>query len=702
MTYKNNFIRIGLPTAQRRDALQKLLDLTKYLGQAIFCVWFWLGLFIFLVDMVLTQAAAASRISDLTEMSIEELMTVEVTHTIARKSKQVTQTAAAVFVITNEDIRRSGVTSIPEALRMVPGLQVAQIDANKWAITARGFNGYFANKLLVLMDGRTVYTPLYSGVYWDVQDIMLEDVARIEVIRGPGASLWGANAVNGVINIITKPASETDGGLAMGGGGTEQRAFGALRYGDKLGKRIDYRIYAKAFNRDKSYDPRGEEAKDAWQAARGGGRMDWQMSDKDLLTLQGDYYNGESGTFGSYPSFDPPYRVDIEKQMPYSGGNLLGNWQRSFADDSELICQIYYDHGSTERGQPLMTEVRDTYDLDLQHRIRVGTRQEVIWGLGYRLTRAELDDNDIASFSAKVRTDDLYSLFIQDEIALLPARLSLLIGSKFEKNEYTDWEIQPDIRMLWLPSDRHTFWAAISRAVKTPSQAEHDARLIQRVMPTTPLISMAYQGSREFRSEELTAYELGYRHVPAESFSLDIALFYNQYDNLKTVEPGDPYLEGEPPYFIVPFYVDNKMEGHTIGAELAVEYRPKNWWRLTGAYTHLQMELKADDDSNSMILVYDEDDSPRHQLSVRSSMNLTRKWELDLWGRYVDELSAQDVPAYTTMDARIAWSPASDLEVSLVGQNLLASNHAEYDSDMLFFYPTDAERGVYGKLTWRF
>ena len=636
---------------------------------------------------------------DLTELSIEDLMSVEVT-TVSRKAQRLTDSTAAVFVISAEDIRRSGVTSIPEALRMVPGLEVARISANAWAITARGFNGRFANKLLVLMDGRSVYSPIYSGVYWDVQDTLLEDVDRIEVIRGPGASLWGANAVNGVINIITRPASQTQGGMVTGGIGTEERGFGALRYGGAIGDAAHYRAYVKYFDRDNSQNLQGGEAHDGWDIARGGGRIDWQMSDRDELTVQGDFYDGEVGNEGTAFSLSPPYLIPIIEASQVSGGNLLGRWNRWLSSSSDLAFQVFYDR--TEREYYIFGETRDTVDVDFQHRFGLGRRQELLWGLGYRMTRGDLDTTEAVQFDDDDRRDQLFSFFVQDDITLLPERLYLTIGSKFENNDYTGFEIQPNIRMLWRADDRNTFWSAVSRAVRTPGVAEHDTQLIQQVIPGTPITEISFQGDDDFRSETLIAYEAGYRVQPHERFSADLALFYNQYDHLRTIEPGTPYLDGSPPHVVAPYMAGNLMEGYTYGLEFAVDYFPLDGWRLQGAYTYLKMHLKRKEGSLDTTAVLSEGDIPRHQVSIRSTLDLPKGFELDLWLRCVDDLPTQSVSAYWNMDARIGWRPTPSWAFSLVGQNLFDSSHQEFDPEIIDLSASEIERGFYFKATWHF
>lgn len=660
----------------------------------------WSGMAVVLAMLSPTMAPASPR--DLTELSIEDLMTVEVTTTVARKPQRVTDTAAAVFVITAEDIRRSGVTSIPEALRMVPGLQVARIDANKWAISARGFNGVFANKLLVLMDGRTVYSPWYSGVFWDVQDTLLEDVSRIEVIRGPGASLWGANAVNGVINIITRPAAETQGGLAVGITGTEERATGALRYGGKMGDAGYYRAYAKYAARDAGVGLDEEKGADDWHLSRGGGRMDWQWGEKDRLTLQGDIYDGSVGTEGNIISVAPPYVSPFAEQIPVSGGNVIGRLQHNISPGSDINFQLYYDR--TNRTYLIIDETRETYDLDFQHRFQWGERQEWMWGFGYRQILSDTEGSESVQLRINDRTDRLWSFFLQDEIHLVPERLSLLLGTKIEKNDYTDVEYQPNARLLWTPTLQHTFWTAVSRAVRTPAQAEHDGILLQGVIitPGSPNTFLTFRGDPSYKSEELTAYELGYRFHPKARYALDLALFFNQYDDLRSLEAGTPVLQGVPPYVLQPVVVANKMQGCTYGAELAADYRPLDGWRLQAAYTYLEMDLTHDDDSTDAISASAQGESPKHMLSLRSAMDLGERWALDFWLRYTGDLPAQNIDAILAMDARLAWHPTKRLELSVVGQNLLDDVHPEYNPEILDWMPSQVERSVYGKVMWHF
>ena len=641
---------------------------------------------------------------DLSEMSIEDLMNMEIT-SAGKKAQKLSEAAAAVFVITQEDIRRSGATSIPEMLRMVPGLEVARNDADIWAVSSRGFNGRLANKLLVLMDGRSVYTPLYSGVFWDLQDTVLDDVERIEVIRGPGATLWGANAVNGVINIITKHARDTTGGLASVTAGSEERE-GAFRLGGKIGAATYFRMYAKNFKRDSGIDEDGQDTYDAWDHLRSGFRIDSGQGD-DQLTVQGDAYTGEEGQTVVIPNLMPPYAQTFNETITARGGNLITRWRRIISTTSELSLQFYYDR--TELFTTLLNDRRNTYDLDLQHSFSLGERQGIIWGLGYRRTSDNITNSFGASFDPEKRRDTLTSAFVQDDITLVKDRLRLTLGTKFEHNDYTGRELQPNGRILWTPKENHSVWAAVSRAVRTPSRAEHDAFLVSQVLPpgyiqAYPLpVVIAMQGDDSFDSEELNAYELGYRFQPLEQLAVDIATFYNDYDKLRTITTGDPYLvTGLMPYVVVPVLAGNDMKGHTYGAEVAVDWRVMDWWKLQGAFTYTQMRLDEPDDATTTSPGLSNGETPHQQYSLRSTLNPHRDVDFDLWVRHVSRLPDQDVKAYTTLDVRFAYRPVAGIEISLVGQNLLSRSHEEFSPEIVDTMPSEVERSAYGKLTWKF
>ena len=607
--------------------------------------------------------------SDLKNLSIEELMEIDVT-SVSRRSERLAGAAAAITVLTNEEIRRSGATSLPEALRLANALHVARFDSRTWAISARGFNIGTANKMLVLIDGRSVYTPLFSGVFWDVQDVLLDDVERIEIIRGPGATLWGANAVNGVINIITRSARDTQGGLAYLGAGTEDRALAAGRYGGALGERTSYRGYAKYHYIDALALARGGSAEDPLRRAQGGFRLDSQASDRDALTFQGDVYTGVIGEL-TRPDTD----VD--------GGNLLGRWTRQLSEESALELQVYWDR--THRRVPRQFEEdRDTLDLDFQHRLPLGTRHDLVWGLGYRISHDDIVNTPVVTWVPDSDTQELFSAFAQDEISLMADRLRLTLGSKFEANESTGLEVQPSVRAAWIPDSRRTLWGAISRAVRTPTRIDEDVRFL------LPNGSVLIQGSRDFESEDLLAYELGYRYLPLSGLSLDVAAFYNVYDDLRTQEPpasGAPF----------PITLGNNLNAETWGIELRSNFQVTTWWRGHFAYAWLRKDLSLDPGSRDPTGGRAEGNDSEHRFLLRSSIDLPRNLELDAWLRYVDRLPQPVIPAYTELDLRFGWRVSDRLDLSLVGQNLLHERHPEFFTAI----PKEVQRGVYGRATWR-
>jgi iron complex outermembrane recepter protein len=653
-------------------------------------------------------AQVSQNIPDVTAITLEDLMNLQVT-SVSKRTQKLANAAAAIFVITQEDIRRSGASSVPEALRMVPGLQVARIDENKWAIGSRGFNGRFDNKLLVLIDGRSVYTPLFSGVYWNVQDVMLEDVDRIEVIRGPGATLWGANAVDGVINIITKPAKSTQSALLTAEGGTEELTAESARYGGKLGHDNYFRVYSKYFKWQPSVDSTGKNGADGWDAVRGGFRMDSSPSTADSLTLQGDLYQSKYGETLTVASLAPPYSSTFPNNGSFSGGNVLGRWTHAFSKSSTTF-QTYYDKTNIAEGSVLVDH-QNVYDIDFQNDIHAGDSHEILWGLGYR----SIQDNNGSSFSVSLqpnqRSLNLFSAFVQDEVDLFDKRLRVTLGSKFEHNDFTGFELEPNARLLWTLTKDQSVWAAVSRAVRTPAITEEGLRLNSAVIPpgTPPAFLpfptvLAVFGSNQFKSEDLLAYELGYRVQATSSFSTDIATFYNKYTNLRTAEPGAPFVEGNPipTDLVVPFVAGNKMSGGTYGIELFVDWKVLPKWRLLGSYNYLQMDINKNSDSLDPTPDNPNGASPRHQFYVRSSLDLPKKWEEDLTLRYVDHLPALNINSYYSLDARLGWKPVAGLELSVNGQNLLNNQHLEFLPDFINTTPTVVRRTFRGVITWRF
>jgi len=648
-------------------------------------------------------AESSSGGGELTGFTLEQLLNVQVT-SVSKRPESLSQASAAITVISQDDIQRSGARTIAEALRLSPGLSVAKVDSHTWAISSRGFNDSFANKLLVLMDGRSVYTPLFSGVYWDVQDTMMEDIERIEVIRGPGATLWGANAVNGVVNVITRSAKDTQGGLAVAGGGNEELGFGALRYGGKLSDKAYYRVYSKYDSRDSSALPNGDLANDRWQMARSGFRVDWEAAANSSLTFQGDIYSGREDQTYQLPTLTPPdYSEVTSNPIDVSGGNLLGRWKQEFSAESDMTLQIYYDRTRRDT-EGVLTEDRDTFDVDWQHHWRLSDRHFWVWGMGYRMSMDRLDGSFLTSFADEERTSQLISFFAQDEIELIRDRLHAVLGSKFEYNDYTGFEVQPGVRLSWTPDDRQTVWASVARAVRTPSRAEDGIRLNQSVSPGAPPTVASVFGNSDYTSEDMLAYEVGYRAQLLENVSLDLATFYNVYEDLRTSEfrsAGlDPSLPGSP--IVARLELDNLAAGETFGGEVAMNWRVWDWWRLRGSYTLLESQMHAKPNSSDADAEDDEGKSPHHQVALQSSLDLPGHVHFDLLGRYVDQLKELGVDGYFALDLRLAWRPTHNLEFSIVGQNLFDDRHPEFVPTIIPIQRTETQRSIYGKISFGF
>lgn len=643
---------------------------------------------------------------DLLQLSLEELGRIHVT-TVSRKEESLSLAAAAIHVITQEEIRRSGVTSLPEALRMAPGLDVARANARQWAISARGFNSVFADKLLVLMDGRTIYTPMFSGVFWEETDTLLDDVERIEVIRGPGATLWGANAVNGVINIITKNARDTQGLLINGGGGMEEHGFGAVRYGGPIGSNAFYRVYSKYSNHDEFTLSEGPGAADHWWMAQEGFRVDWTAAEMNRLTLQGDYYYGDLGGIIRRHSFSPPGMFSESFRGKAEGANLLGRWTHEFSADSETSVQTSYDR--TDRRFGVGGEIRDTFDLDAQHRFSMGERHEIVWGAGYRYSVDDLTEGpDFMSRDPSVGLQ-LASAFVQDEWALVPESLHLTFGTKIEHNDFTGFEVQPSGRIAWMPGPRHTIWGAVSRAVRTPARTQRDFMFYAEppaTLPPFPLpVLIPGTGNPDFDSEEVLAYEIGYRVKPQARLSLDLTAFYNDYDRLYNVVTFQPELQFSPasePYLLLPVSIDNNLFGETYGAEISATWQPLDHWRLRASYSGLKMNLHPKKPAAIRVTEDEEGSSPKHQASLWSDVDLGHQVEWGLGLRYVDSLPGQGISGYTELDVRLAWKPTPNCEFAVVGRNLLDPHHREFAPVVIGSKNVEVDRAIYAKLTVRF
>jgi len=605
--------------------------------------------------------------SDFKRLTLEELMDVDVT-SVSRKAERLGQTAAAVTVITAEDIRRSGATTIPELLRFVPGLQVARFNNGSWSISARGFSSTAANKLLVMIDGRTVYSPLFSGTFWEVQDLVLEDIARIEVVRGPGATLYGANAVNGVISIITRTAHQTKSNyLTMTGGGAEDLGGISFRNGVGIGPDTSYRVFGKYLYRDQMKLANGNDAGDSVRIGRTGFRMDSTAGSNDF-TVQGDAYRGFEGL---------PGRDDAK----ILGGDLLARWNRKFSNRSDVQVQAYYARDL--RRVPLQSDFHQRiFDIDLQHRFVI-SRHTLTWGAEYRWNSDTSVRTPVLFFVPPERTYPLETAFVQDEISLAGDRLKVQFGSKFEHNDFTGFEAQPSVRAAWTVRADQFVWGAVTRAVRTPTRFDSDIRF------GPP--GFQFVGNPNFQAESLVAFEFGYRAKPLARVSVDLATFYNTYDKIRS-------LEAQPASGSI--LLLNNMNASTDGVEISATYDVLERFRVLAGYSYLEKRLTPDTGHVDFFNGTIEGNDPRHQFFIRGSADLGRKIELDSTLRFVSSLPAPPVPSYTEMDARVGWFATRKIELSVNGRNLLHSQHPEYGP------PSPAreevERNIYGRVSFRF
>jgi iron complex outermembrane recepter protein len=635
----------------------------------------------------------------LKQMSLAELGNVEVT-TASKEPEEVWKTPAAIYVITQEDIRRSGATTLPDVLRLAPGVEVAQIDSDHWSVSIRGFGAELSNKLLVLIDGRSVYTPLYAGVYWQAQATPLLDIERIEVIRGPGGTIWGANAVNGVINVITKNSTDTHGTLLTAGGGNVDQGTGVARYGAENSHGINYRAYAMGFTTGPEFHSDGSNFDD-WRMGQAGFRADWAKAAHDSVTLQGDIYHGIAGEETTFSFYSPPSQVTETGNAVLSGGNVLARWKRVQSDRSDFQVQAYFDR--TKHFEPEYAETRNTVDIDVLDHLTLPGRQNLLWGLGARLSPGDFVQRIPTIYFLPHRlTDQIYSGFVQDAIPMLNGRLSLTVGSKVLHNNYSGFEFQPSARLLWNRTPHEAFWTSITRAVRTPSRLDTDIQATVLVQ-TTPLpVFLRVSGNRHFHSEELIAYEAGFRTLIMPSLYLDVAVFYNQYNDLYSFQVGAPFLETSPSpaHDLFPALTTNGVHGDAGGFELAPDWKPVSWWELRASYAYLDMDLKNKPGSNDpgSAAGY-EGSTPRNQLVIQSLVNLHKRLEFDQTFRYVEALPAQMVRSYETADARFGWRVTPRLQLSVAGQNLLQPHFAQFGGDPGGL--VQVRRGVYAKLIWR-
>lgn len=665
------------------------------------------------IVFMITTWSRADDIENLSRMSLEELMNVEVT-SVSKRSEKLSEAPAAITVITSEDIRRSGYSTIPDVLRLVPGMEVARIDLNSWAISARGFNGQFASKLLVLIDGRSVYSPLYSGVYWDAQDVMLEDVERIEVIRGPGATMWGANAVNGVINITTKSAEASQGTLVSAGGGSAEHYGFRARHGGLINNQFAYRVFVKSFDRFQNADATSANSDDRWQVARTGFRLDGPVSKHSEIALSSEAYSGLSGYATTTPTISAPYQSLSVSNNPISGGHLLASYRTVTSPSSNIELKTYVDR-LTQDFQSA-TDQRTTLDFDLHQNFNAGNRHALVWGSGFRYTWDHVLSSDVLTVAHDRTESQIISAFAQDEILLAAEKLWLTVGSKAEHNDYTGLEIQPNLRLALAPAGNSRIWAAVSRAARTPSRGESDAVVNLVSVPPfspdnpSPLPVMAtFHGSENMNSEILIAYELGFRLQPAQNLGFAATGFFHDYDRLRFAQINAPiiHMESPVPYVESPSSLTNDLFGNSQGFEIESELHLRSDWKLAANYSFLHADFflknPVPSAAGNPLESITENIIPNHQAVMRSAWDLGRRFELDITGRYVSKLTNSTISDYATADCRVGYQAFSGFEFFAAGQNLIGPAHHEFDSPLtLQTLKAQTERTLYLGATWTF
>ncbi len=623
------------------------------------------------------------------DLSLEDLAKIKVT-SVSKKPELETDAAAAIYVITQEDIRRSGSTTLPNILRMAPGITVTQAAAGSWTVTARGSNDQFSNKLLVLMDGRTIYSPLFSGVIWDTQDTMLEDIDRIEVIRGPGATLWGANAVNGVINIITKNAKETQGGYASYTAGNQIQGIGSVRYGAKVSDNAYLRTYAKQSQYRSEFTPTGGSANDNWRKSQAGFRSDMELDSAHKLTVQGDIYAIDEDANFLIPDITvaSPY-VSAREGIKAGGGNILTRYEHRHNDESQTTVQAYFDN--TKYKTSFFNDLTNTADLDVQNVWTGWNNHEIVWGAGYRFISSENDPQSAQySLTPQKRNDDLLSAFVQDRIALVEDELFLTLGSKFENNDYTGTEIQPSARFSWLIEDNQTLWGAVSRAVHTPYRFSDDGKQAVSAVDIGVPVFVEFVPNRALKSETMLSYELGYRIQPTKSLSVDVAAFYSEYDNLIFFRQGTPTT-------IIPLEAGNDGTGKSSGIEISSKWNATNRWQLSGAYSYIS---EVFDRKNSAAFSF-VGKTPKHQFNIRSTYEFEGGLELSNSFGYVDDLDGININGYYNLDTRISYPVSNAVELSIIGRNLLDDRRQEF-KPFVYRSATEIGRSIYGSASVKF
>lgn len=650
------------------------------------------------LSLFISAANVAAEDADFFEMGLEELMEINVS-SVSKKDEKLSETAAAVFVLTKEDIRRSGVVNIPDLLRLIPGVHVGQIDAAHWAVTARGENGLFSNKLLVMVDGRTVYTHLFGGVFWEEFDFAIEDIKRIEFIRGPGGAIWGANAVNGVMNIITEEAKNSQGTHIRAGGGSENLAFGAVRQGVKLNDKTHLRLSAKGKNIDDSKSASALKSDDAWSLGSAFFRLDHEASDSKHLMVDGHLHHGKGNLQVLMPdrhsggdSFDGATR--------FVGGHLMARWEETLSSEQDYHLQFFYDR--TDRDEVITKYTVDTFDFDFQHRFQIFSWSEMVWGLGYRYVQDDFSRITAVHFHPDEDSFDLLSGFIHNEVELLDD-LKIILGSKIEHNDFTGFEVQPSARFMYTPVKEHSFWGAYSYSVKTPERSTDGVTLPVSAFTSPEGVSglAIIRGNHDIKSERTNTFELGYKATLSNDLSFDLATFYGHYSDLDGLVQGAPELtdvHGQP-IIIAPLDFYNNNSADFYGAELVINWQALAKLRLQATYSYLGGDYHTDELNPDPTYIGSEQTFPHNMATLRSLLDLPYSLELDTTLRYVDAAVDRNAEAYLDMDLRIAWGFAEGAELSIIGRNLLQSSRQEYISDFITIPETKIERQVYAMLT---
>lgn len=638
-----------------------------------------------------TTSVAAPAADTFLNLGFGDLMKIKVV-SVQRRPTALRSTPAPTHILTAEDIRRSGATVLPDVLRLVPGLHVARASGNTWSISARGFNSGAANKMLVLVDGRSVYSQLHAGVFWDVQNIPLDSIERIEVILGPGGSLWGANAVNGIVNIIRKPAAARPGTAVAVTAGNEDRIIGDVSQGWKMGE-ADAVAYARyhEFDDMKRVGQSGG-ADDEGTLGVGGFRVDGQVRTLQW-TLSGDAYGGEFGQNSTVSTLTPPSRFMNNDETTVNGANVVGRLRIPVRAGGAVSVQTYWDRNERRIPQ-LFHEVRNTVQTDVQHELAPIGRHTVTYGAYFRQTHDKVGNSFSVSWDPASETNRIYSVFLQDQFQYTP-RLGLTVGSKFEHNDYSGWEVQPSARLGFQLSENQFVWAGVSRAVRTPTRLDVDARLVGAIQagPT----SLEVQGGENFESEKLLAYEAGYRAQPTSRTYLTVSGFYNRYNDLRSIEQSGSQPSFDPvPHLRVPFILDNNLWGESFGGVIAPQYQVFQWWRLKAQYSYLHLRLHNEPGSVDFTTVRTERNDPTHLFTAISSWNLPHRLELDGIVRWVDELRNLNVGDYTAIDLRVGWNASSSVSMELVGRNLFETSHRESNG------LSEVEPSVHGKVSCRF